>query len=136
MRRVVLDTNVLVSALITSAGVSRTVVDAWLDGQFELIVSPQLLAELRGVLLRPKFRQWTGLDEVDAFVREIEARSIVIDDPPSGDVLTPDPKDDFIVALARAAGVDAIVSGDAHLLDLPAPSPPVLTPRAFLEGLP
>ncbi len=49
--------------------------------------------------------------------------------------LTADPDDDYLVALARAAGADYLVSGDRHLLELTDPEPPVLTPREFLALL-
>jgi predicted nucleic acid-binding protein len=57
------------------------------------------------------------------------------DDPPASPGLTSDPGDDYLVALARHAGADAIVSGDRHLLELPEAMPPVLAPRQFLEQL-
>lgn len=51
------------------------------------------------------------------------------------DALSPDPDDDYLIALARVAGADYLVSGDRHLLDLADPDPPVLTPRQFLRLL-
>ena len=59
----------------------------------------------------------------------------LIKDPPEVSGLTPDPGDDYLVSLARAAGVDCLVSGDPHLTGLADPRPPVLTPRAFLDRL-
>ncbi|MDQ3629985.1 MAG: putative toxin-antitoxin system toxin component, PIN family [Actinomycetota bacterium] len=58
--RVVLDPNVLVSALISPSGPPREIVDAWIAERFDLVVSPALLAELDGVLARPKFRRWVS----------------------------------------------------------------------------
>jgi predicted nucleic acid-binding protein len=49
--------------------------------------------------------------------------------------VTPDRGHDYLVALARAARADVLVSGDAHLTGLPDPDPPVLTPRGFLDRL-
>jgi len=49
--------------------------------------------------------------------------------------LTRDPADDYLVALARDARAEAIVSGDADLLTLEAAEPPVLSPRAVVEQL-
>jgi len=59
--------------------------------------------------------------------------AVVIDDPPRPPGLSPDPDDDYLVALARVAGADYLVSGDRHLLDLADPMPPILTPRQFLD---
>jgi predicted nucleic acid-binding protein len=49
--------------------------------------------------------------------------------------VSPDPDDDYLIALARVAGADYLISGDRHLLDLTDPDPPVLTPRQFLDLL-
>jgi hypothetical protein len=48
---------------------------------------------------------------------------------------TPDPDDDDLVALARRASADALVSGDAHLTGLAGAQPPVVTPRVFLDDV-
>lgn len=133
--RVLLDSNVLISARLRPLGPSGLVLRAWTEGAFELIVSPRLLEELNGVLRRERFRRWITPDEVDAFVAGIGIDAIVLDDPPAEAGLTPDPDDDFLVALARSAAVDYLVSGDGHLLELIDPRPPVLSPRAVLELL-
>jgi predicted nucleic acid-binding protein len=49
--------------------------------------------------------------------------------------VTPDPGDDYLVALARAAKAHFLISGDPHLTELKQAHPPVLTPRAFLRRL-
>jgi uncharacterized protein len=53
--RVVLDCNVFISALLSPSGSPAQVLDRWANGDFEVIVSPLLLAELERVLGRPKF---------------------------------------------------------------------------------
>lgn len=104
-------------------------------GAFELISSPLLLRELRGVLMRTKFRRYVSEAEVDAFVETIGQESIVVDDPDrSAAGLSEDPSDEYLVALARASQVDFLVSGDPHLTRLRAVLP-VLTPREFLDRL-
>jgi uncharacterized protein len=60
--------------------------------------------------------------------------AVLVGDPPLRSGLTPDPGDDYLVALAQEAAAECIVSGDVHLTQLVDPSPPVLTPRAFLES--
>jgi predicted nucleic acid-binding protein len=59
----------------------------------------------------------------------------LIDDPPARPGLSPDPDDDYLVALARAGAADYLVSGDRHLLGMADPEPPVLTPRQFHDLL-
>jgi uncharacterized protein len=60
--------------------------------------------------------------------------AVLVDDPSTRSDLTPDPGDDYLVALAQKADAQYIVSGDAHLTELADPSPPVLTPLEFLEA--
>jgi len=133
--RVVLDPNVLISAVISSAGHSRQIVDAWVQGRFELVVSPALLGELGDVLRRPRFRRWVSLDVVSEFLGGLEDSALVLDDAPAQPGLTSDPADDYLVALAREAGADFLVSGDQHLTGLVDALPPVLTPRQFRDRL-
>jgi putative PIN family toxin of toxin-antitoxin system len=133
--RVVLDANVLVSALISTAGPPREIVGAWVDERFELIASPALLDELRDVLARPRFRRWVSQATATEFIDGIAQDAVIVTDPPALPGLTPDPDDDYLIALARATQADYVVSGDRHLLDLSDPVPPVLTPRQFLDLL-
>jgi len=133
--RTVLDTNVLVSALISPGGPSAALVLELRDGAFELIASPALLAELREVLGREKFRRYATEAEAIAYVDLIRHEATILDDPAPGDrPLSADPDDEYLVDLARAAAADALVSGDAHLLDL-RDRLPVMTPAEFLATL-
>jgi putative PIN family toxin of toxin-antitoxin system len=96
------------------------------------VVSPLLLAELEDVLGRKKFSRITA-DETRRFVADIRSRAEVVPDAPEPWLAeTRDPKDDYLVAFAREAGVDALVSGDVHLTELVDLLPPVMTPAAFL----
>jgi putative PIN family toxin of toxin-antitoxin system len=133
--RVVLDANVLVSAVISKAGPPREIVMAWVDGRFELIASPALLDELRDVLARPRFRRWVSVATATEFIDGLGEDALLVDDPPALPGLSPDPDDDYLIALARGAHADYLVSGDRHLLGLADPQPPVLTPRQFLDLL-
>lgn len=133
--RVVLDSNVLVSALISTAGSSREIVTAWVDERLALIASPTLIDELRDVLGRPRLRRWVSVETATEFIDGLAEDAEIVDDPPPLPGLTPDPEDDYLVALARAAHADYLVSGDRHLLGLADPTPPVLTPRQFLDLL-
>jgi uncharacterized protein len=136
LRRIVFDPGVLISALISVEGAAAEALDRWREGDFDLVVSPALLEELQRVLLRRKFRSYVTEEDVGQYVAALAKDGLVMSDPvPSVEPLTEDPADDYLVSLARAAGADALVSGDAHLTDLDAPDPPVLTPRQFLTQL-
>jgi len=135
VRRVVLDPNALISALITPRGVCARILIHLRDGAFEVVTSPQLLAELDVVLRRERFRKYVEPADVDAFVALIARESVAHDDPPaSGAVLGPDPSDEYLIRLARSAKVDALVSGDPHLLTLRGKIP-VESPRELVASL-
>lgn len=133
--RAVLDPNVLASAVISPAGPPRQILTAWIGERFQLIASPALLDELDDVLARPKFRRYISAAVVTEFLDGLSQDALIIKDPRDPPGISPDPDDDYLIALARAAGADYIVSGDRHLLDLPNQDPPVLTPRQFLDVL-
>jgi putative PIN family toxin of toxin-antitoxin system len=133
--RIVIDPGVLVAALLNRSGTPARIVRALVAGEVEMVVSPSLLSELERVLLRPKFRRYASERETLRYVGVIRRLARLVDDPQPSPGLTPDPGDDYLLALAIAEDVDFLISGDAHLLDLPSPGPPVLAPRAFVELL-
>ncbi len=136
MPRAVLDTNVLVSALISPGGVSARLLLELRSGAFEILVSPLLLADLREVLRRDQLRRYVSEAEADAYVDLIRSEGVLRADPsPSPEPLGADPDDECLIDLARDARADALVTGDAHLLELRA-AIPALTPAEFLETLP
>jgi putative PIN family toxin of toxin-antitoxin system len=136
LTRAVLDPNVLVSAFISQRGGSPDlIVRAWREGAFELVVSPQLIGELTDVLRRPKFSLQAAEGRAEAYIAGLAGDAIQIDDPQDSPAVSPDRGDDYLIALARAARADVIVSGDSHLTQLVDPTPPVLTPRQFAERL-
>jgi putative PIN family toxin of toxin-antitoxin system len=86
-------------------------------------------------LARPKFRRFITTAVAAEFIHGLATDAVVVADPPEPPEVSPDPDDDYLIALARAAGADYLISGDRHLLDLTDPDPPVLTPRQFLDLL-
>jgi len=126
---------VLVAGLISATGAPRMLMQNWILGDFELVASPALLHELENVLLRPKFRRYVTEPEVRAYVDLVRQLATIVPDPPPIAGLTPDPGDDYLVALARAGVVQTLVSGNQHLCDLVNPVPPVFTPRQYLDRL-
>ncbi|MGH9292661.1 MAG: putative toxin-antitoxin system toxin component, PIN family [Acidimicrobiales bacterium] len=136
MERVVIDPAVLIGALITPDGYPATLWRAVLAEQIAVVVCPRLLAELAGVLERPKFRRYATLEEARAFVVEVARYGESLSDPTVP--LPPasrDPNDDYLVALAKTAVACALVSGDHDLTEMPDANPPALTPRQAVEEL-
>ncbi len=120
MIRVVVDPGVFVSALISPAdSPPAQLLDAWVDDELEVVVSEGLLAELRRVVLRPKFRRWFSEREAGELLGRLERHATNAGDPPPLPGATRDPDDDYLVALAGATRVEAIVSGDRDLSSRP-----------------
>jgi putative PIN family toxin of toxin-antitoxin system len=135
VRRVVVDPGVLVSAIITPLGPPAEILRAVAQGTVALVVCPHLLAELLGVLRRDKFRGYLTIEEVERYVAGVASRAETRPNPQTVAPITRDPKDDYLIALAREAGVDAVVSGDADLLVLERIEPPILSPSSLIEEL-
>ena len=132
--RVVLDANALVAALISRVGAPARLVELWLEGAFVLVISERLLAELERAVAYPKVRQRLSAADAAAFLGLLRDVAEVVPDPEEvPPARSPDPKDDYLLALAaRERG--PLVSGDAHLLGL-GERLPILSPRRFLEDL-
>lgn len=136
MIRAVVDPSVLVSAFIgdPEAG-PGSLVTAWRDRRFELVVSPLLLDELSEVLERPKFERWASQGRAAAYVAALRARSELRSDSPSAQPIeVRDPGDHYLVALSRDAEVDYLVSVDRDLLDAELDLS-VVDPAVFVAGL-
>jgi putative PIN family toxin of toxin-antitoxin system len=132
--RVVLDVNVPVSALLSKGGTPAELVARWLLGDFDVVVSPALIDELRRTLARPKIRRHVSAEEADELIRVLQQLAEIVRDPeelPS--VHSIDRGDDYLLALAAAERA-VLVSGDEHLLAL-GDRFPISTPREFLEQL-
>lgn len=130
--RVVLDTNVVVSAVLSPAGPPGRLLDLVTDGQLQLIVEPRIIQEYRQVLLRPRF----GLSAaaVHRLIDNLEDLAIAITVRPWPHPL-PDPDDAVFLATAEA-GQAVLVSG--NLRHFPAAmrgGMEVLTPRQLTDQL-
>jgi putative PIN family toxin of toxin-antitoxin system len=112
MLRVVLDTNVLVSAAISN-GKSRELLRKGIENQFSIITSDLILNELETALRRPKFK--TSKDEIDRIILALTLSSEVIDVKSKFQAVKEDRKDDMIINTAFDGRVDIIVTGDRHL---------------------
>lgn len=136
MTRVVIDPGVLVSAFISpTKAAPALLVNAFLDGHFEMLVSPTLIAELTDVLGREKFAAHAAEGRASAYIAVLLDRAEMVKDAAPASLKTADADDDYLVALAQAHGVDAIVSGDRHLLDVTLGDVSVLTARELADRL-
>ncbi len=146
-RHVVVDTNVLVSGLLTRDPTSplAVIVDGMLSGRFPLLLSSRLVAEYREVLLRPRIQRLHGLAvaEVDELLTEIAVLAAWRDPPAMADdanaevsvVAAPDAGDEHLWKLLSMADDAVLVTGDGLLVERPASFAAVMTPRAFVNYL-
>ena len=132
--RALFDVNVLISGLLARTGAPARLLEEWLEGKFELVVTEHLLGELETTLARPRLRRHFDEAEISGFLDLLRGLAERVEDPDAQPVITSrDAKDDYLIAAAASAHA-TLVTGDAHLLELEG-SIPVLTPRAFLDSL-
>lgn len=118
--RVVVDTNLLVSGVI-SQGLPRRLLIAALSGEFELCTSEVLLAELLEVLSREKFaaRLVQAKMSPQGFVDDLRRVAVIVSPATVPRIVERDADDDQLLAAALAGGADLIASGDQrHVLPL------------------
>ena len=134
--RTVIDTNILVSALITSNTPPDMIYRAWMRGEIEVVTCNAQLDELARVLSRPRLRGYLDPEEARLILDNLDTRAVILADPPAAK-LSPDPQDNRILAAAIAGGADLIITGDKrHLLFLgEAAGIPIVTAREALKRL-
>jgi putative PIN family toxin of toxin-antitoxin system len=133
--RAVIDTNVLLSGLLWH-GAPHTLVERLRTGALSLVSSPALLAELTEVVGRAKFAAILTRSNTnpERMLSELRQLAEILDPPPLATPVSRDPDDDAVLALAVAARVDLVVSGDADLLILGAHAGiPIVTPAQALD---
>ena len=113
MRLVVIDTNVWVSAFLNRTGFLARIKDAWVNGQFEIVISTPLLREISEVLHRPRIKDKYGLteDEITQFIELLLRRAVLV--VISGQMkLCRDERDNMFLETAIAAGAQYLISRD------------------------
>lgn len=116
----VVDTNVVVSGVLSRNGPPAGILDLWRQERFELVVSPPLLAEYRRALGYDRVRKIHRLsdEELDVLVTRFGRFATVVEPAVRLNVIRDDPDDNRVLECAHAAATEFIVSGDKHLLAL------------------
>jgi len=111
--RVIVDTNVLVAALISRHGPPETIYRAWRGGRFELVTSRLQLDELRRVSRYPKLKAILPNHRIGTMINNLD-RAMVLDQLPAlpNDAGSADPDDDFLLRMVLASDADFLVTGD------------------------
>jgi putative PIN family toxin of toxin-antitoxin system len=109
--RVVLDTNVLVSALLSPKGSPARIYAAWIEGRFTLLTSSEQLAELKATLAKPKLRRFVHRAQTGRLINELGVFAEIVSEL-TAVRRSPDPDDDFLLELAEGGQADYLVTGD------------------------
>jgi len=111
--RVILDTNVLLGALISPHGAPDAIYRAWRAARFDLLTAAEQLDELRRASRYPKLKALLPAHRVGAMVNNLQRATVVQALPPlPAGVGTHDPNDAFLLALALGGAADFLVTGD------------------------
>jgi putative PIN family toxin of toxin-antitoxin system len=133
--RVILDTNVLLSALLSPLGPPARLLDAWERKKFTLVACDALIAEFREVASRPFFRARLRASMIELLAAGLRDFSLFCADLTSSPV-APDPKDSYLLGLAEASQAEFLVTGDKDILTLRHHrSTRIITPAAMIEIL-
>lgn len=117
---IVLDTNVIVSAVLSPEGKSAEIIRHWEAVEFEVAISPALLQELQRALSYDRVRKYTRFtaEELEAFLEYFRSSAINIDPQVILEVIEKDPDDNRVLECAIESDASYIVTGDQHLLVL------------------
>jgi len=130
--RIILDTNILLSALLSPHGAPAKLLEAWERKVFTIVTSAVLIAELRDVVSRPYFRTRLRPSAVELLTAGLRDLSFYCQDLPLGPV-APDPKDSYLLAMAEVSEAEFLVTGDKGLLSLKHhKSTRIVTPAAMI----
>lgn len=123
MTRIVIDTNILVSAILTPKGNPAKILKLVLEGKFTLIISPAILEETQQVLRYPRLvklmqKNKITRKEVYDFLGKMSKVAVITPGKLEIDAIPDDPADNKILACGLEGEADYIISGDHHLTDL------------------
>lgn len=136
MLRLVLDANVFVSAVLKPKSDLARIFDLVKAGKVKLIISSDILSEVRGVFLYPKLRKRHRRtpQKIDNFLKKTVRVSIITSGKMKVEVIKDDPEDNKYLAAAAEGKADFIISGDHHLRDLGTfQGIRILSPSMFLK---
>ncbi len=102
---------------------------------FTMVMCPLLVDETRRVLLSPKLSGRVSPRQVERYVRLLETYGLILPNPTTRRRFSPDPDDDYLVALVHESGADALVTGDRSLLEAASSVITALSPAEFARRL-
>ena len=109
--RLVIDTNILVSALFAGTSLPAHLIVLWREGRFDLLTSAEQLDELMRVTRYPKIRERLTPALAGRLVNELRDTAVMLRHLP-GVTVCADPYDNYLLAMAAAGAADFLVTGD------------------------
>ena len=109
--RIILDTNIIVSGLISEHAAPAQLLNSWADNAFTLVTSTTQITELQSVTHRPSVRPLMTPAHAGRFIDDLHRFATVLDRLPVVD-RSGDPNDNFLLAMAEAGAADHLVTGD------------------------
>ncbi|MGH9196483.1 MAG: putative toxin-antitoxin system toxin component, PIN family [Acidimicrobiia bacterium] len=131
-----MDADCLIAETLTSSGATSQLLDLWLDGEFELIVCPQLIQEVKKALLHPRISKKYDItnEEAEGFARRLSEEGVSFDDPVDPPRVVPhDVNDDYLIALALSADAGFLVTRDRHFENIHVKGIRIVTARQMLR---
>lgn len=119
--RVVLDTNLIISAALILQSPPDRIFKSWLKGFFDLLISKEQLEEIKEVSKKEKLKSYSLFsNRIEEFIQNLEFAAELIKPIPEANlpVHSRDPKDDYILAVSLGGKADYLVTGDEDLLVL------------------
>ena len=112
--RIVVDTNIMVGAIMKPTGASNRILDMWIQGRLTLLVTERILDEYRTILSQ----KWLKPDRVSELSRDMTEFAVVVDPKERVHEIKEDPSDNRFLECAAEGEADYIISSDQHLLAL------------------
>jgi putative PIN family toxin of toxin-antitoxin system len=131
-----MDADCLIAGTLAPSGACSRLLDHWQSGEFELIVCPNLIEEVRRALLHPRIADKYGISstEVDSLTQRLREESLLFDDPIDPPRVVPDdPNDDYLIALALASPTNWFVTRDRHFDNVQIEGLTIVPPRRALQ---
>ncbi len=130
--KVVIDTNIFVSAHITPGKVIQKIIDEWVEGKFTLVISKLILEEIIEVFRSKEI----DLEKIRKLLNLISQKAVLVEPKTKIDVVKDDPEDNKFLECAVKGNAEYIVSGDKHLLLLKQfKNIQIIEPKKFTELL-
>jgi uncharacterized protein len=116
--RIVPDTNIIMAQLLNRHSGSSRIMHMWREGECELGMSRQLLAEVRCIIGKPYMQRQCNVpaEDIEQLLHQLRYNSVYVDVIPHVDVVKDDPSDNVLLATAAATNSDFVISNDRHLL--------------------